>query len=244
MRVLVSFLTVLFVLAFLPLQTHAAADSKASLEEAIAPAAGEAASATGAATSGETHEGATDATAAAHDVVADSHGAESGGLPQLNIGTYPSQIFWLLVSFGVLYLAFSKRVLPSIGGVVDARDSMIKGNLDSAQALKDQAEAIKTAYEKNLDAAKAQAAKAVQDVEAAAKKKAADQADSFRRSADEKMKSAEARVNAASAKAMDDMSHVAAEVASVAAEKITGIGTDMQKAKAIVDSIAGKAKAA
>ena len=243
MRFLVSFITVLFVLVFLPVQTHAAADSKASLEEAIAPAAGESAPATGAAASGETHEGAADATAA-YDVAADGHGAESGGLPQLNIGTYPSQIFWLLVSFGVLYLAFSKRVLPSIGGVVDARDSMIKGNLDSAQALKDQAEAIKTAYEKNLDAAKAQAAKAVQDVESAAKKKAADQADSFRRSADEKMKSAEARVNAASAKAMDDMSHVAAEVASVAAEKITGIGTDMQKAKAIVDSIAGKAKAA
>lgn len=242
MRVLVSFITVLFVLAFLPAQTHAAADSKASLEEAIAPAAGEAAPATGAAVSGETHEGTADS--AGHDVAADGHGEESGGLPQLNIGTYPSQIFWLLVSFGVLYIAFSKRVLPSIGGVVDARDSMIKGNLDSAQALKDQAEATKAAYEKNLDAAKAQAVKAVQDVEAAAKKKAADQADTFRRSADEKMKAAEASVNAASAKAIDDMSHVAAEVASVAAEKITGIGTDMQKAKAIVDSIAGKAKAA
>lgn len=242
MRVLVSFLTVLFVLAFLPAQTHAAADSKASLEEAIAPAAGDAAPAAGAAVSGETHEGAADA--AGHDVAVDSHGEESGGLPQLDIATYPGQIFWLLVSFAVLYVAFSKRVLPSIGGVVDARDSMIKGNLDSAQSLKDQAEAIKTAYEKNLDTARAEAVKAVQDVEAAAKKKAADQADSFRRGADEKMKSAEARVNTASAKAMDDMSHVAAEVASLAAEKITGIGTDMQKAKAIVDSIAGKAKAA
>jgi hypothetical protein len=43
---------------------------------------------------------------------------------------------------------------------------------------------------------------------------------------------------------MGEMTAVAAEVASLAAEKITGVSADVQKAKAIVDSIAGKAKAA
>jgi F-type H+-transporting ATPase subunit b len=178
---------------------------------------------------------------APHEAAAD-HG--EGGLPQLNIATYPSQIFWLLVMFAVLYTAFSKAILPTIGAVVHGREDMIKGNLDAAQRLRDEAQAIQAAYEKNLEAAKAQAVQAVQDVEAAAKKKAADQVESFRIRADGEMKSAESRVLGARDKAMGEMSHVAAEVASIAAEKITGIGTDMQKARAIVDSIAGKAKAA
>ncbi|PZQ44799.1 MAG: hypothetical protein DI551_09415, partial [Micavibrio aeruginosavorus] len=89
-----------------------------------------------------------------------------------------------------------------------------------------------------------QAVKAVQDVEVVAKKKAADQIDLFRKKADLEMKSAEERVLVQKDKSMADMSHVAAEVASLAAEKITGIGTDVQKAKAIVESIAAKPKAA
>lgn len=173
---------------------------------------------------------------------AEDHGG--GGLPQLNVHTYPSQIFWLMVMFVGLYVAFSRAVLPMIGGVVHGRESMIKGNLEEAQKLKEQAEAIQIAYEKNLEAARAKAVQAVQDVEAASKKKASDQIDSFRQKSDKEIGAAEDRVQGAKNKAMGDMTAVAAEVASIAAEKITGIGTDRQKAQAIVETIAGKAKAA
>ncbi len=237
-RQLVALLTVLPVLAFAPVQAYAAADSTASLEEAVPTNAETAAPVTTDAEHGEGVDGAVEG----HDVTDAEH--EKGGLPQLNIATYPSQVFWLLVAFGVLYFSFSRKVLPSIGSVVDARDNLIKDNLDTAQRLKEQAEGVQASYEKNLEIARAQAMQAVQDVETASKKKAADQSDAFRHKADGQMKSAEASVNGAMIKAMDDMSHVAAEVASIAAEKITGINTDVQKARAIVDSIAGKAKAA
>ena len=231
-------ITLALLLAISPVKAHAAADSKAvagdiqpttTPEEATAPhdVAGPAA--------------ATGEAEAPHEAAAD-HG--EGGLPQLNIGTYPSQIFWLLVMFAVLYTAFSKAVLPMIGSVVNGREAHIKGNLDAAQTLRDQAQAIQAAYEKNLDAAKASAVQAVQDVENAAKKKANDHIDAFRKKSDGEIKSAEDRLVGVKDKAMGDMSHVAAEVASIAAEKITGINTDVQKARAIVDTIASKAKAA
>lgn len=173
----------------------------------------------------------------------EEHG-EGGGLPQLNIATYPSQVFWLLVTFAVLYVSFSKSILPTIGSVVNARESLIKGDLEDAQSLKDQAAAIQQAYEKNLELAKAQASKAVMDVEMAAKKKAAEQIDAFRKNAEADVEAAEARVMGAKAKAIGQMTSVAAEVASIAAEKITGINTDRQNAHAIVENIASKAKAA
>jgi F-type H+-transporting ATPase subunit b len=227
-----SLLTLALLLAFLPVASFAAADSKVVVEEA--PVVTEEKTAAPELTSPEAGD--------AHAAPAEEHG--EGGLPQLNIATYPGQIFWLLVMFTVLYLAFSKSVLPAIGAVVHGRENLIKGNLDAAQNLKEQAQAIQAAYEKNLEAAKAQAVQAVQNVELAAKQKASDQVDAFRRKSEGEIKSAEDRVLIVKDKAMGDMSHVAAEVASIAAEKITGVGGDLQKAKAIVDSIASKAKAA
>lgn len=228
-----------FVLAFAPAQGFAAADAKSSPEDGVHQT-----TVPEEATSPDDVAGPAAATPEAQDPV---HAAETygeGGLPQLNVKTYPSQIFWLLVAFAVLYITFSKSILPTIGGVVDARDTLIKGNLNEAERLRAQAEDTKASYERNLELARANAIKAVQDVEAAAKARAADQADAFRKRADTGIKDAEGRVLAQKDKAMGDMKHVAAEVASIAAEKITGIGTDMQNAKAIVDSIAGKAKAA
>jgi F-type H+-transporting ATPase subunit b len=169
---------------------------------------------------------------------------DEGGLPQLNFSTYASQAFWLLLMFVVLYTTFSKATLPAIGSVIDAREGKIKADLDAAEAMRVQAQAIQDAYEKGLEQARAQALFAIQDVELAAKQKAADKADAFRKKSETEILAAETRMDEVRLKAMGDMTAVAAEVAGLAAEKITGISTDTQKAKAIVETIAGKAKAA
>ena len=220
----IPLLAFVLTLAVLPVQAYSAADATAPAVEvpvtAVEPSAAD-----------------------QHEAEA-AHGKEGAGLPQLNIGTYPSQIFWLAVMFTVLYTAFSFKILPSIGSVVHGRENFIKGNLDAAQSLKDQAQAIQDSYEKTLDQARAKAIAAVQEVEQASKQKAADQVDLFRKKADGEIKSAEERVEGAKNKALGDMHNVAAEVASDAAQKITGVSTDMQNAKAIVESIASKKKAA
>ncbi len=217
----IPFLAFVLALAFAPVQAYSAADATAPAVEmsvsAEMPANG--------------HE-------------ADAAHGESGGLPQLKVETYASQIFWLAVMFVALYSAFSFKILPSIGAVVHGREGFIKGNLDDAQALKDQAQAIQASYEKTLEQARAKAIAGVQEVEVAAKKKAGDQLDSFRHKANGEMKAAEERVEGAKSRVMGDMHHIAAEVASDAAQKITGVSTDMQNAKAIVESIAAKKKAA
>jgi F-type H+-transporting ATPase subunit b len=250
MRSTLALTAVLMVLAFIPAKAFAAADAKASPDANMPQheAAQDAAMPEGAVMAPEGADAAVeqhgDQQAEGHDAAAAEHGESEGGLPQLNVATYPSQIFWLLVMFTVLYTVFSKSILPTIGSVVNAREGMIKANLDEAQALKDKAETIQLAYEKNLELAKANAAKAVMDVELSAKKKAADQVEQFRKKADADIEAAESRVQGAKDKAMNDMTGVAAEIASMAAEKITGIGTDRQNAQDIVQTIASKAKAA
>lgn len=184
------------------------------------------------------------ATGEAENPVEAAEDQGGGGLPQLRIETYPSQAFWLLLTFAVLYVAYSKMILPSIGGVIGAREDKIQGDLNAAEALRAQSEEIRLSYEKGLEQARTNAMAAIAEVEATSKKKAEERAHDFRKKSEVDIQAAEARMNDVRAKSMVEMTSVAAEVASVAAEKITGISADVQKAKAIVDTIAGKAKAA
>lgn len=185
----------------------------------------------------------------AEDQAAPGHAADtgehkSGGLPQLDFTTYSPQLFWMAIIFLVLYLVMAKKALPEIGSIVENRKGIIGTNLQSAERMRAEAAAIQAAYESNLNSARSQALKAVQDVEAAASKKAAKQVEAFRKKSESAIEATEANVQSAKQNAMGQMTSVAAEVASLAAEKITGVSADRQKAQAIVETIAGKAKAA
>ncbi len=60
-------------------------------------------------------------------------GEASGGLPQLDISTWPTQVFWLVVSFALAYLLFSRLVTPRIGLVLEERASRINEDIAKAR---------------------------------------------------------------------------------------------------------------
>ena len=55
--------------------------------------------------------------------------AESGGMPQLNPEFWISQIFWLTLTFGILYVVLSKLILPKISANLELRKSQIQENI-------------------------------------------------------------------------------------------------------------------
>lgn len=170
--------------------------------------------------------------------------AGGGGLPQFDPTWFASQAFWLLVFFAFLYVFFARKTLPEIGGIIGDRQAKIKSDLDQAEQLSKSAESIRQTYETGLDQARAKAAKVVADVETSMSKKLASQSEQFRARAEKQTRDAEAMISAAKQKALGDMSGIAAEVASEAVKKIIGVGTDVNQAKAIVQSLSDKAKAA
>ena len=97
--------------------------------------------------------------AAAAEEAAAAHGGEtaSGGLPQMDFSTYPSQIFWLAVTFGVLYWAMSSLILPRLGGAIEERRDRIADDLDQAADFRRQAEEAEAAYNQALADARAKA---------------------------------------------------------------------------------------
>jgi F-type H+-transporting ATPase subunit b len=58
--------------------------------------------------------------------------AESGGMPQLNPEFWFSQIFWLTITFGILYIVLSKLILPKISSNLEQRKSQISDNIEAA----------------------------------------------------------------------------------------------------------------
>lgn len=75
------------------------------------------------------------------------------GLPQMAVETFPSQLFWLTITFGALYLILGGAILPHISQGMSARASHIRDLLADARRLRDEAETHKTHMESAMDAA-------------------------------------------------------------------------------------------
>ena len=83
--------------------------------------------------------------------------AGSGGLPQLDFSTWPSQIFWLAIALLVLYQLMSKVALPRISSVLEERADAIADDLDRADEFRRKAEEAEQTYERALADARAKA---------------------------------------------------------------------------------------
>ncbi|WP_068318440.1 F0F1 ATP synthase subunit B [Polycladidibacter hongkongensis] len=99
-----------------------------------------------------------------------AHGGEAGGaFPPFDSTTYPSQLLWLAITFGLFYLLMSKVVLPRIGGILEDRRDRIAGDMAEASRLKQESEAAVASYEQALADARAQAGKMAREAADAAK---------------------------------------------------------------------------
>ena len=94
-------------------------------------------------TEGDTHSGT--------GVPAEAHGT----FPPFDPATFPSQLLWLAITFGLFYLFLKKVVMPRLGGIIDVRSDRITQDLDQAARLKGGADAAVAAYERGLAEAKA-----------------------------------------------------------------------------------------
>jgi F-type H+-transporting ATPase subunit b len=74
--------------------------------------------------------------------------AESGGMPQLNPEFWISQIFWLIITFGILFIVLTKVILPKISDNLETRKSQILENIEIADRQKEESQKKIDEYEK------------------------------------------------------------------------------------------------
>lgn len=80
-----------------------------------------------------------------------------GGLPQMDVSTFPGQLFWLAITFGILFWQMSSNILPRLGGIIEERKDRIADDLDRAAEFRLEAEEAQKSYEEALSDARAKA---------------------------------------------------------------------------------------
>lgn len=154
-------------------------------------------------------------------------------MPQISqlAATYASQIFWLLLTFGIVFFVIGKGMLPKVVKTVDLRDKAVADDLAAAEAARRQADqeeetwrarenAARDAAQKKITAARGEAAVATEKALAAAGV-----------DLDARVDAAEARIADASAAALTEIETVAAEAAQDIVARLSGATVTAVEAK-------------
>lgn len=87
-------------------------------------------------------------------------------MPQLEISTYITQIFWLFITFISLWLIMDKIIVPKIADTVEARKRKYEDYILKAEEVNNKALDALNRYEETLAAAKEKAAEKISKNEA------------------------------------------------------------------------------
>jgi F-type H+-transporting ATPase subunit b len=143
-------------------------------------------------------------------------------MPQLDISTWPPQLFWLAICFAALYFVISRLVIPRTGGVIKLRKNTIDGDLAAAVAHKKESEAALAAYEASLAEARSKAG----TISLASRTRLSADADAARHKLDAELaaKSVAAgkSIQAAKTKALAGLKDVAADVVASIVDELSG----------------------
>ncbi|MCO5060214.1 MAG: F0F1 ATP synthase subunit B [Rhizobiaceae bacterium] len=154
--------------------------------------------------------------------VAQEEGHGEGNFPPFDSSTFPSQILWLAITFGLFYLFLKKVALPRIGGILEVRRDRIAQDLDQAAIMKEEADAAIAAYEQELADAKAKANVIGQEARDAAKAEAEAERRKVEAELDEKLSGAEERIAGIKASALKDVGVIAEDTATAIMQQLVG----------------------
>ena len=135
---------------------------------------------------------------------------------------FASQLFWLVVTFGLLYFVVGRGMLPKIEATVDMRDQRIAGDLAAAEAARASAETLEAANRERADANRADALKVTQAAKEAAAREAEVKLKAKDAEAAARVAEAEDRIRAASTAAQGEIENVAAEATQDIVARLTG----------------------
>ncbi|ANU07747.1 ATPase [Paraurantiacibacter namhicola] len=152
--------------------------------------------------------------------------------------TYSSQVFWLLVIFGLVFFVIGRGMVPKVMDTVAQRDGQIASDLAAAQAARDGADEQEEAWRKRENANRARAQDIVAEAKAGANASTEKKLAAAQKRIDKKLDEAEARISESRTAAASEIEAVAAEAAQDIVERLAGIKVAKAKAgKAVKEAM-------
>ena len=167
----------------------------------------------------------------------DVFAAESGGMPQLNPEFWISQIFWLTLTFGILYVVLSKLILPKISANLELRKSQIQENIEAAEKQRESSESKLKEYDEIVLNSKLKAKNIFKE----AREKVISNINSKKEVLDkqiyEEIKKVEKEIMLLKKSAPEKINKIAIETSSELLKKLIGTEVNNSSISAIVDDL-------
>ena len=166
--------------------------------------------------------------------------AESGGMPQLNPEFWVSQIFWLTLTFGILYIFLSKIILPKISANLELRKSQIQENIEAAEKQRASSESKLREYEDIILKSKLEAKNIFKDAREKVLKEINSKKENLDSQINLEIKKVEKEIEIFKKNAPERINKIAIETSSELAKKLIGAEINNSSISAIVDDLAKK----
>ena len=163
--------------------------------------------------------------------------AESGGMPQLNPEFWISQIFWLTLTFGILYIVLSKLILPKISKNLELRKSQIQENIEAAEKQRKSSESKLKEYDKIILKSKLEAKNIFKDARDKVLKDINLKKEVLDKQIDEEIKKVEKEIELLKKGAPEKINKIAIDTSSELVRKLIGAEVNNSSISAIVDDL-------
>ncbi len=164
------------------------------------------------------------------------HAEDAGGMPQLDAGSWPAQLFWLSLIFAAFYFFLSRVALPRVATVLEERRDRIANDLDQAALLQKRGDEALASYEQSLAEARSRASGIAREMRDSVSAENDRLSKSLEADLSAKAAEAEARIEASRDAAMASVTEIAGDAAQAIVAQITGHAPDRARAEAAVAS--------
>jgi F-type H+-transporting ATPase subunit b len=172
-----------------------------------------------------------------HNAHTEVPGRGHTAFPPFNSQNFASQLFWLAITFIVLYLLMARVALPRVGSIIEARRARIETDLGAAAKLKADAEAAMAAYEKELAEARARAQTIAGETRAKLNAEADEARKALEAALHRKLAEAEQTIAETKNRAMGNVKGIASDAAAAVVAKLTGLTPPERAVTEAVDAV-------
>ena len=166
--------------------------------------------------------------------------AESEGMPQLNPEFWISQIFWLILTFGILYIVLSKLILPKISDNLETRKSQILENIEAAEKQRGESENKIKEFDKIILDSNNKAKNYYNDVRKKVLEDINKKREALENEISEEIRIAENEISELKSAAPNKINKIAIETSADLIKQLIGIEVNNSSISAIVEDLSKK----
>ena len=153
------------------------------------------------------------------------------GLPQLDLNTYPSLMFWSIISLIIGFVLMKYLVTPNIKSILNSRETSIQNDLVKAKTSNQESEKIRQSIIKSQEDIKSKSQKIISDAILESKQSIEKKEKEISAKLELKVSEAEKKIIDTQNTVINDVINVAEEITADVVRKFTDIKYDKSNVK-------------